>query len=290
VTGSLNGDVTIWPAGGGARIALLSGHTQEITALAFNADASRLATGSQDETLRIWDPSRAMLMAVLRGSSEPVSGVTFSSSGELLTSVDSEGAVQLRHAESVSEVQAKDLLAMLWTSGRLADDVIGLVRRNSRLPADVAEHAIRYAQALGDDPEMLNAESWKVVLSASAKPAAYAYALRQANSAARMRPWTVRYLTTLGAAQYRTGSYQPAIDTLTGAIKTSAAAFQDAGVPVRGQICAEAFLVMSRYRLGQTQEAREGLAQLRERTTGGNADLAGCVAEATALVGTRPNR
>jgi WD40 repeat protein len=50
--------VKIWDVPRGRCLAVLTGHTQDVQALAFTADGTTLATGSKDRTIRLWDLKR----------------------------------------------------------------------------------------------------------------------------------------------------------------------------------------------------------------------------------------
>jgi WD40 repeat protein len=53
-----NGGIGIWSTGDGARIATLSGHTDQVTGLAFAPSGDWLASSSLDGTARTWDVTR----------------------------------------------------------------------------------------------------------------------------------------------------------------------------------------------------------------------------------------
>ncbi|HEC85376.1 MAG TPA: WD40 repeat domain-containing protein, partial [Thioploca sp.] len=59
--------------------AILSGHTDDIYAVAFTADSQRVVTGSFDHTLRLWQVSDGKLLATLTGHTDKVYSVAVTS-------------------------------------------------------------------------------------------------------------------------------------------------------------------------------------------------------------------
>src|SRR5262249_39338031 len=106
-------------------------------------------------------------------------------------------------------------------------------------------------------------------------------ALRQAETARRLAPDQNKYLTTLGAAQYRASQYAQAQATLAQADLQHRAALASLALlaqqwpqalvtlwqaqPLHEAIPANlAFLAMTQHQLGQHESARAALARLRE--------------------------
>ncbi|WP_170223290.1 WD40 repeat domain-containing protein [Nonomuraea turkmeniaca] len=54
----VKGDLALWDGTTGAELAVLTGHTRPVTDVAFNADATMLATVSADETVKVWSIAR----------------------------------------------------------------------------------------------------------------------------------------------------------------------------------------------------------------------------------------
>jgi WD40 repeat protein len=76
--------ITIHETATGRERFRLRGHTALVASLAFNADSTRLASGSTDKTARIWDLATGQPIAVLRGHDDQVTNVAFSPDGRRL--------------------------------------------------------------------------------------------------------------------------------------------------------------------------------------------------------------
>jgi WD40 repeat protein len=90
----LSGRVDVWDLATGEHITRLPA-ASGVLAVAFDADGSRLATGSQDGAVRLWDASSGEEVTVLRGHDGPVSSVAFSPDGSQLASVGYDGVVRV---------------------------------------------------------------------------------------------------------------------------------------------------------------------------------------------------
>ena len=55
----------IWDAKTGETIAIGSGHTDEVTSVAWSHDSRRLASVSDDYTVRIWDPKNGDILQII---------------------------------------------------------------------------------------------------------------------------------------------------------------------------------------------------------------------------------
>ena len=67
-------------------VALLSAHTEEVTALAYSIDGSVLASGSWDATIRLWNPETSELLHTLEGHWSGIRSIDISSDSNTLAS------------------------------------------------------------------------------------------------------------------------------------------------------------------------------------------------------------
>jgi hypothetical protein len=143
-------------------------------------------------------------------------------------------------------------VAPLFTSGRLREEVAEAVRAQPGLDPDVRALALELARTRYI-AAVLNDASWVVVREPGRDPAAYRRALHLAEAACGDSLDNGRLLNTLGVAQYRLGVYREALATLTRSNALNGGRWPDD----------LAFLAMTQQRLGQAEQARRTLAQLR---------------------------
>ncbi|MET9897063.1 trypsin-like peptidase domain-containing protein [Streptomyces sp. NPDC006446] len=74
----------------------LSGHTDEVYAVAFSRDGNTLFTGGADGTVRLWDPVTGSTRTTLKEHTGQVTSVAFSRDGHTLATGSADGTVRLR--------------------------------------------------------------------------------------------------------------------------------------------------------------------------------------------------
>jgi WD40 repeat protein/serine/threonine protein kinase len=91
-----NGSVLrVWDALDGREIALLTGHTDWITGVAFDPAGRRILTSSRDQTVRVWDVDSGRECHCLRGHNQPVNGVAVTPDGQHAVSAGGDGTVRV---------------------------------------------------------------------------------------------------------------------------------------------------------------------------------------------------
>ena len=72
----------LWDPAKRELVRTLSGHTDDITALAFSAKGERLISASDDRTVRVWNPGTGKLLQIFKGHTGPVISLAISPNGE----------------------------------------------------------------------------------------------------------------------------------------------------------------------------------------------------------------
>jgi WD40 repeat protein len=90
--GSDDEAIRLWDSASGLELEKISGHTREITAVAFSPVAKRLASSSGDHTIKIWDTVSGREIRSLRGHTYPIASIAISPDSRFLAcSSDSPG-------------------------------------------------------------------------------------------------------------------------------------------------------------------------------------------------------
>ena len=98
VSGFQDGTVRLWDVATQTEVAVLEGHTDQVTSVSFSPDGATLASsgGWDDPTVRLWDTATQAQVAMLRGHTGEVRSVAFSSpDGATLASGSSDRTVRL---------------------------------------------------------------------------------------------------------------------------------------------------------------------------------------------------
>jgi WD40 repeat protein/serine/threonine protein kinase len=266
--------VKLWERETGKELLTLKGHTGPVASVSFSPDGKRLATAGGG-AVKLWEVATGKELLSLTGPAGIVHCVAFSPDGQCLasgggTDLPIGGEVKLWQTGRLPpefaqqrklDEQASDLVAALFRIHIRQADVIHALRNNAGLSESLRQAALNVAEQYSGNSGTLNSRSWTVVRQPGASAAVYRRALLQAEEACRLAPQNSSYLNTLGAAQYRLGQYQAALETLSRSEKLRT-------TPAAGPLPANlAFQAMAQHQLGQKEQAEATLSRLRETLT-----------------------
>src|SRR5262249_21774274 len=114
------------------------------------------------------------------------------------------------------EREALGLLGFLIGRPLCKADVLEHLRTSPTITPQARKMALTLIERYREEtnPERYHQSSWAVLRQPYLNSFQYRFALRQAETASRLAPDQNKYLTTLGAAQYRAGQYPQARTTL----------------------------------------------------------------------------
>jgi WD40 repeat protein len=285
-TGNWDKTVNIWDARTGAELQTLRGHYDVVNAVTHTRDGTRLASASGE--VKIWDMTSGQEALTLGGYRSFVWSLAFSADGTRLASGSGDGIVKIWDArpwtaDSATEREALGLLEHLFTKPLCKADVLAYLTSSPTITPQARQMALglveRYREE--DNPDRYQQAAWDIVRQRYGNAFQYRFALSQAETACRLAPDQGKYLTTLGAAQYRAGQYLQAratlerADLLNRAVPAGLALLAQQlpqalvtlgqAQPLRQAVPANlAFLAMTHHRLGQKELAQTALSGLRQ--------------------------
>jgi WD40 repeat protein/tRNA A-37 threonylcarbamoyl transferase component Bud32 len=270
----------------GRQVVLLHGHAGAINQACFSPDGDRVLTASADTTARIWNLAGKEL-AVFTGHAGPLTSAEFSPKGDRIVTSSQDGTARVwfvrdedvlaladrritrefsrgereRFADLLGQDNA-DIVQAYGAVDRLAEGTVIVSELNDRVRADPSlsvparAFALKLVSRKRDDADAINAAAWPVVRSAGRSAAEHELAARRLEVAAALVPKSRAHVNSLGVAQYRCGAYSRALETLKRAQALKGSSTQD--------VIDFAFIAMCRHQLGQVEEARRCLVQLRD--------------------------
>jgi WD40 repeat protein/tRNA A-37 threonylcarbamoyl transferase component Bud32 len=258
-------------------------HEADVSAIAFSPTEPRLVSTSKDQAIQVWDAVSGQRLLTLRSHSGRVFSAQFSSDGQRLVTASQDQTVRIWDArlpaQRLAAWEAEAVVESLFDKLLPPAEMVARLQRDTSLSEEVRQAALELAAAYEQDPKKFNDASWVIVRAADRDPETYRQAHRWAEAAHVLAPAEVRYLLTLGAADYRVRDYQSARQHL----KTVRVSNPDVGA------LGQAFLAMTYFQLGERglavnllQEARQ-LLQKEPRLTQ-NSEIQRLMSEAETLL------
>jgi WD40 repeat protein/predicted Ser/Thr protein kinase len=133
--GTKSGAIRLWDPGTARRVAVLEGHGQPVTHLAFRPDGTRILSTSTEGTARLWEVPSGRPLFTWSRRGDLVSAIAFSADGALALCGYDDGTVTLWDAASGVEVETRGghadaITAIAEVEGRIVSvSADGLLRR-----------------------------------------------------------------------------------------------------------------------------------------------------------------
>jgi Tol biopolymer transport system component len=271
VSAGSDGTVRLWDTSTGAETMTLRGHTDIVMAVDFSPDGKRIISGSTDGTAKVYDATTGTELLTLQVGSAVLT-VAFSPDGKTVAAGTIGGAVLWESGMPVGRYEqrktgeaARRIVDELYEKHGWYREVMDQVQQSATLGPAVRRLALQIVKSRKwEDREKLEneleREAGKVIAAPDRDVQAYRAALEEAGRADTLEPNYPPILTTLGAGQYRVGSYENAMTTLTKVERI----LSDAGEePALWNL---AFKAMTLHKLGHLEEAKAALEELRELT------------------------
>jgi WD40 repeat protein/serine/threonine protein kinase len=261
-----DGVIRIWDTATGQETFALTGHAGEVYCVTFSPDNEHLASAGGDG-VKLWDASPLTEDRRRQREANALARFLF---GKRMSREAAESSIRADltigeplQAQALAllqdswpqmlEGEARELVESLFLRLLLKKKVLDQINRDASLRPETKALALELATGHLENPGALNQAAWTLVRFARRSSEDYRQGLAYAEEAVRLNPNDHQMLDTLGAAQYRSGQYQKAAETLERMTRDKQAAPEDL-----------AFLAMAQHRLGKTKQALTNLQRLRE--------------------------
>jgi hypothetical protein len=264
--------VMVWDMVSGQKLHTLRGHTERVEGVAFSPNGTLLASVSEDGTVKLWDArpltaelkteleARWLVESVCAQAQDRVGVLARLRRNKIISEPVRDHALALvpTYWAGRNQAEASRLVGTLYDKPLLREEVTTTIRADHSLAEAVRQRALEQAERLQENPARLNDMSRRVVRQPGQPMEAYRLALRQAETACQLLPYTCACFHTLAKAQFRLGQYEAALNTLARVDELHAKQKREPDPPDL------AIQAMAQHQLRQHNQAQATLQRLRE--------------------------
>jgi WD40 repeat protein len=256
----------IWDVATGLELMTLYGHRQSVYCITFSPDGTRVVTSGR-EGVKVWDSTTGAELVTLPADIA-IFTVAFDPNGQTIAAGTGRGSLTLwRSALSPADYEplrraevARSIVEKLYSRHGSYHDVLMQVDKDDAMDPDVRRLAMQMASSRKwEDGNKLMTEALEIAGSSDKDLSAYRTALETAERANALEPNDPLILNALGAAQYRIGSYEGALQVLRASKRILLDAKEDPD-PVN-----TAFTAMTLCRMKRRDDAGTALQELRDQ-------------------------
>lgn len=261
----------------------LKGHEKYVSTAIFSPDGRRIISASADRSIRIWHAERGFELLELTWDDHNVNDIAITPDGLQLFATG-DAMVRMwdarpRTPESQIERDALSLLQVLDIDPGYQPEIIAAIRSDRTIREAVRDKALALAADYREHEYTLWDLTLPIILSPEKTPQEYETALQKMTRAFEVQATREPYIEFgLGVAQYRTGQYTAAVESLQRAVASNYA-----GPYVRG------FLAMAFFRAGDEDQATQQLEQFQQSVDGRVDKYRELLDEVTSVVGALPD-
>ncbi len=97
--------IRLWSNDAWESAAILKGHVEAVTALAFSPDGTRIVSGSADKSVRVWQADSGQAIVSARGHTGRVTSVVFTPDAKRIASAGLDGTIVIVDAETGQQIR-----------------------------------------------------------------------------------------------------------------------------------------------------------------------------------------
>jgi eukaryotic-like serine/threonine-protein kinase len=269
--------VRIWEALSGQELILLPCPCG-VDHVVMSPDGMQMAGAAGDGAVKIWNAYPVTVKREIQREARSIVAFLFSqrlSEADLVARIRKDVTINdevrqealelaIPYSRNLIEFEVHRLVGALMAEPLTREQATERLRADTKMWTTLRERALELVRDYPEDAEALFAASRVAVINAGGNPSQYERALEQATALCALKPDDPYSIWVLGIAQCRTNRYKEALETLNRAGQPYCIEKVDPKDRAYYSVVRLAFTAIAQHKLGQTKDAQETLARLRE--------------------------